>query len=335
MAQVRQAGDLGFASPTAAAADGPVSDPFTSSVTRPEAFGSSGMLSASCPYVAWALPKSTTFYGSPAILPAHHAPTGPCHQLFVGQPPVSVHDCVACLQRVWIAPAAALADDDFADFTSAAPEAPRSPAAGLRDQAISEDVFAATLPAAEHGANGGSGADGNEPSEDAYAVVSAASEAREHGPNADAGAEMIDVDQLYRSQIPAAVVVAEPLMLATARQPEAEDVFAAFSPTNAIKSGTEFDDWGAEEGFGAFETVSATNDVAAKLSAAGVAVSSPKRVTRDWCVAMPQRDHLTWCLLSAMLSPALTLVAAVLTAASSVQRPVSPASSQPCFGELA
>ena len=191
--------------------------------------------------------------------------------------------CTALINAVL--PAAALAEDDFADFSSAAPEAPSSQATAPRDQPISDDMFAAALPAAEHsGANGGSGADG-EPSDAAYAAVSAAAEAREHGADgAPAGFDLFDAAQLDGGVQSAAVITVEPLVSATAEKPAAEHHFAAFSPTNAAKAATEFDDWGAEEGFGAFATVATNDDIAAKLAAAGVAMSSPKHVTRDWCV---------------------------------------------------
>lgn len=178
-------------------------------------------------------------------------------------------------------PAAALAEDDFADFASAAPEAPVSQASAPDIQPFSEG---ADLPAAEHGANGGSSAADTVPRDAAYAVVSAASEAREHGADgAPAGFDLFDAAQLDGGAQSAAVSTAELLHVTTAEQPEAEDLFAAFSPTNAAKAATEIDDWGVEEGFGAFATVATNDDIAAKLAAAGVAVSSPKRVTRDWC----------------------------------------------------
>ena len=209
-----------------------------------------------------------------------------CCHLNRQYPPLVSGLGVGCILTVsLLSHAAALADDDFADFASAAPEPPVSPATAPQDQPLSEDAFAATSPAAEHGPNGGSLGGGEQPS-DAYAVVSTAAEARENGSgSAAAGDDLLNVGQPNSSVQSAAMVIAEPLVLATtAAQAEAEDVFAAFSPKNAAKAGTEVDDWSAEEGFGAFATVTVDDDIAAQPAAAGVTVSSPKRVTRDWCV---------------------------------------------------
>jgi len=182
---------------------------------------------------------------------------------------------------------------------------------------------------AQHGANGGSAADG-EPSDAAYAVISAAAEAREHRAHAAADDDLFGGGQLEGSVQSGAVITVEPLVSTTATQQQAEDLFAAFSPTNAAKARTEFDDWGAEEGFGAFSTVAAGNNVAAELAAAGVAVSSPKRVTRDWCVPALQCIVVTWRLINAVLSAPLMFAIRNRKAACFVQSSVSPMSLQHC-----
>jgi hypothetical protein len=60
------------------------------------------------------------------------------------------------------------------------------------------------------------------------------------------------------------------------------DAFAAFSPARMSTREAGAADWAAEEGFGDFAAATEERDLAAKLAAAGVAVS-PRVVVRDWC----------------------------------------------------
>ena len=174
-------------------------------------------------------------------------------------------------------------EDDFADFASAAPDAPLplSPGSAARDGPLPEHDFAEPTRAAEHGTLHGFGASIEPaPAGDAFAIVSAAAEAQSEGTS---GAGAIDLSHLAEqldSMQPGTAAVIEPIVLSTsAAEP---DAFAAFSPARVSTMGAGAADWAAEEGFGDFATATEERDVAVELAVAGVAVS-PRVVVRDWC----------------------------------------------------
>ena len=178
--------------------------------------------------------------------------------------------------------ATAVDDDGFADFASAAPKVPPplSPGSAARDRPLPEHDFAEPAPAAEHGATDKSAAAGSMAG-DAFAVVSAAAEAQPGGPSEAGAIDLSSIAQRHVSVHPRAVAVTETVVLSTSSAAET-DAFAAFSSTREGKGEAGAAAWAAEEGFGDFAVATKEDDVAAKLAAAGVAVS-PKFVARDWC----------------------------------------------------
>ena len=176
----------------------------------------------------------------------------------------------------------ALQEDDFADFASATPEAPPlSPGSAARDRPLSEDDFAEPAPPTEQPVDHASQAAGGVPAGDAFATVNAAEQAQSDAPS---GIGAIDVSSIAQQNVSVpskALALTEPVFLSTTSAAET-DAFAAFSPARASMGEAGAADWGAEAGFGDFAAATDEASLAAKLAAAGVAVS-PKVVVRDWC----------------------------------------------------